>query len=136
MKSLLVCLLLVLTIAACNKDKTEKYSENDKNLIGKWKYIEQYMSPGGPGTWKAAEPAGQIIEFKKTREFIGSDKYLKEAYRFKFVDSARIKIYPVSNDSGFMIMGYTLSNENRELQLHPLAPYICIEGCSSKFVRE
>ena len=66
MKSLLACLLLVLTIAACNKDKIGRYSDSDKNLIGKWKYIEQYISPGGPGTWRPAEPAGQIIEFKKS----------------------------------------------------------------------
>lgn len=93
MKSQLACLMLVLTIAACNKDNDRKNSDNDKHLIGKWKYTEQYMSPGGPGTWKAAEPAGQMIEFKKSREFIGSDKYLKEARRFEFVDSGAHNMY-------------------------------------------
>jgi hypothetical protein len=135
MKSLYSLLLLSLLIS-CRKPHIGKYSDDDQYLVGKWLYTDQYKSIGGPGEWEPIKPPGQTIEFKKNGKFEGSETFFKEARRYEFVDSAQVKISPVSNSTGYIIMRYTLANNNRELQLHPYKPVICIEGCSSRFSRD
>ena len=135
MKPIWVTLVAVITLMACSKTDDSKSAESDKKLIGTWTYTEQYMSTGGPGTWSPAIPAGQNITFHKNGKFSASENFLQGAKRFEFVDSMQVKISPVEGPSGYVVMGYELSEGDNVLQLYPLEPARCIEGCSSKFVR-
>jgi hypothetical protein len=135
MKLLAGALLLTLSFTACEKMHPGMCGDEKSQLTGKWKYVEQYTSNGGPGTWNTVAPAGQTIEFKKDGNFSASGSFQKEARRYELLDHDRVKISPAPNETGFVIMAYTFSNSNNELQLSPLEPSKCIEGCASKFVR-
>jgi hypothetical protein len=105
----------------------------ENSLIGKWTYIEYYMSPGGPGEWRPVSPPKQTIEFKADGTFVPSESFLKEANHFEIVDSVTLKIEPVA-PLGHMLMRYEIKTLRRELYLYPVNP-MCIEGCSYKFER-
>jgi hypothetical protein len=136
MKLLAGLLLLTLSFTSCDKLYPGNCGEEKSSLTGKWKYVEQFTSNGGPGTWHAAQPEGQKIEFKRDGGFKGSGSFHKEATRYELLGTDRVKVSPASNEVGYVIMGYTLSNSNNELQLFPLEPSRCIEGCASKFLRD
>ena len=128
-------LLTIGLIVSCDKLYPGGCGDEKSPLAGKWKYVEQYTSNGGPGTWKRVTPAGQTIEFKKDGGFYASGSFQKEASRYQILDKNRVKISPATNEAGYVVMGYTLSHSNNELQLVPLEPGMCIEGCASKFLR-
>jgi hypothetical protein len=136
MKFLSACLLLAISFSACNKTNCRTHGDDSEQLIGKWKYTEQYSSAGGPGVWKPVVPANHTIVFEKSGAFKGAANFLQAGNQFTILDSMRVKITPAENASGYVIMQYQLSQANDELQLFPLEPARCIEGCSSKFVRD
>jgi hypothetical protein len=138
MKSIIAAISLGLLCIACNK-VTDRGADCDKDgqiLIGKWKYTEQYSSNGGPGVWQPAKPAGQTIEFETNGEFYSAWSGLTEPDHFEILDSVKVKLYPASNSLGYVVMGYRLGENKKELTLYPILPGACIEGCSSKFVRK
>ena len=125
--------LLFFTIA-CEKSGNKIIEPIENSLIGKWTYTEYYMSIGGPGEWRPVSPPKQTIEFKPGGTFIPCESFLKDANHFEILDSVTVKIEPTSAPSGFILMGYSIDTNTRELQLYPVDP-ICIEGCSNKFKR-
>ena len=138
MKLLAGFLLMTLcftTFSSCEKLLSESCMEEESPLTGKWQFVEQYVSIGGTGNWNAVVPGGQTIEFKKDGKFTASAGFQKEANRYEVLDNNRIKISPVPGESGSVILFYTFSNSQNELQLSPLEPSRCIEGCASKFLR-
>jgi len=136
MKRLAGVLLLISGLMACDKLHPGKCGDEKSPLTGKWKYVEEFISTGGAGTWNAVVPGGQTIEFKKDGGFSGSASFQKEGTRYELLDKDRVKISPAPNEVGYVIMGYTLSDANNQLHLIPLEPSRCIEGCSSKFIRD
>jgi hypothetical protein len=130
-KIALVSLTLLILISGCKKSNLEPI---ENTLIGKWTYTEYYISPGGPGEWRAVTPPNQTIEFKSNGKFIPCESFLEGSNRFEILDSVTVKFEPASTPSGFLTMGYSIDTAARELQMWPVNP-MCIEGCSSKFKR-
>ena len=75
-----------------------------------------------------------MIEFKTNGTFVPSASFLNTANKFEIIDSATVKIEPVSTSSGNIIMGYQIDSSKRILYLYPVNP-ACIEGCNNKFTR-
>jgi hypothetical protein len=129
----LLGLVLLFFTVACKKSN-EPIEPIENSLIGKWTYTEYYISSGGPGEWRPVTPK-QTIEFKPDGTFIPSESFLKDANHFEILDSVKVKFQPASTSSGFILMGYAIDTMARELQMYPVNPIMCIEGCSSKFTR-
>ena len=138
MKLLAGALLMTLTVSLFTScEKLLPYcGEEETPLTGKWKYVEEYKSNGGAGSWSTVSPGDQTIEFKKDGAFAASGSFQKEARRYEILNNDRVKISPAPNESGYVILSYTFSNSDNELQLSPLEPSRCIEGCASKFLRK
>lgn len=123
--------ILVLLFAACSGSKS--LNDGGNTLTGTWLYTEQYTSIGGPGNWSPAQPSGQKITFQTDGNFVSTGEILKGSSRFEILDSLRIKLTPAPNEKGFVVLGYVLDSSGRYLELYPLEPTRCIEGCMSKF---
>jgi hypothetical protein len=136
MKSLLVAITFMASMFGCHKDKTGNRFPEEKHVIGAWSYVEQYVSNGGPGVWNKVQPGGETIEFRADGSFRSSVEFLKGANRYEIIDSVQLKIAPIANSLGHVVMNFTFLNNNNELQLSPLLPARCIEGCASKFTRK
>jgi hypothetical protein len=134
MKTLLVTMTFM-AMFGCHKDKNSGDAAA-RQIIGEWNYVEQYVSNGGPGVWNKVQPEGLTMEFKAGGQFTSSLEFLKGANRYEIIDSVQLKISPVANSLGHVVMNYTFLNKNNELQLSPLLPARCIEGCASKFTRK
>ena len=106
----------------------------DRNLIGRWVYVESYYSVGGPGKWHPVLPSNQKIEFKPNGQFIPPQSFLRTMNWYVPIDSVTIKFQPSLGSSENVLMGYKVDTLNNELFLYPVNP-ICIEGCNNKFKR-
>ena len=134
MKLLAGLLLIALTFTGCEKMYPGGCVDEKTPLTGKWSYVEQFTSDGGPGKWSPV-PGGQAIEFRRDGGFVGTGNFYREAKRYEMLGLDRVKVYPASTASGYVILNYNLSGSNNALQLSPVEP-MCIEGCASKFVRK
>ena len=139
---LLLSLMLLWTVMACNKetadpiDDTAKRALKENNgLIGKWKIVEYLADPGdGSGTYHEVKSEYvHTIEFKENGEYVEqkgqgqSSVPLFNAY--KVLDDKRIEMIPIDKNSPSHIWYYSdLSATKVTLG------YGCIEACSGKYV--
>jgi len=132
-KIFFLSLTLLILILGCKKNIAKSdFIEN--SIIGKWTYTDHFYSIGAAGGWHAVVPANQTIEFKPDGIFISTDSFLKGVNKFQIIDSVTIKFQTTSTSSGYILMGYLINNNKRELYLYPVNP-VCIEGCNNKFTR-
>jgi hypothetical protein len=125
---------ILLVLMGCEKRWDCEQGPIEKTVIGKWKYTEYFASPGGVGSWRKVSPANQTIEFREDGRFVAAPSFMAGANRFEVVDSSLVKIWFAPGSSGQSLLRYRIDTLKRELYLSP-ADFICIEGCSNKFIR-
>lgn len=121
MKAFYISILTFFIAGAC----TKPYNDGRKSIVGSWKLTEYYLSIGGPGEWKPADPkhpSFASFNLDNTVDFNYDGKTTR--YRYEIVDSVNIKLV---NDQGET--GYRYSFKPNELILYPP----CIEGCGQKY---
>jgi len=127
-----VSVVLMVFYFGCGKRAVNEPGED--SIVGKWTWVENFYSVGGPGQWHQVTPASQTIEFKSDGSFVPSNSFLNSANRYEFVDSITIKFQPASTPLGYILMRYKIDVGGSELFLQPVDPR-CIEGCNNKFRR-
>lgn len=121
-----IFLAIVLFTAACKKGDIDPSIP----LVGKWKAAEYYYSIGGPGVWTA------VPEHKYLRFFsngILQTDYYSDCSNYVIKDSVKVTLY---NDQKTKPQEFAYLIKKDTLIMNPSAPFICIEGCATKFVRE
>lgn len=129
MKKLLVLFISGILFLSCGKENLIK----DGKLTGKWKYIDYYMSAGGPGEWKNVDKNLYLI--LNPNGTVGGD-YYENVSDYK-IDSSTSEprkaffTFTKSNGETFT-SGYYL--DDGRLVLYPY-PNMCIEGCDNRFMK-
>ncbi len=116
---------LIILISSCKKDS------NNNNLFGKWKETEYYLSIGGPGFWTPVPPQkNSYVQFNSNGSLSGN--VFSEYVRYTIKNSSTIILYDKNN----MLENYDYTITNGILEMSPIGPDLCIEGCSIRFKRE
>ncbi|MGZ8559634.1 MAG: hypothetical protein ACXWWC_14930 [Chitinophagaceae bacterium] len=133
MKRIICTFIIFILIISCS-NKKEDGVINDL-LVGKWKFTESFMSPGGPGSWNKVTVADQyIINFNRNGKLDYSPDF--------FGASSGFNKYKLSGDTIFV--SSTLNNktdewlysfEGPQLVINFNVRVICIEGCASRFIK-
>lgn len=135
-----ILIFFVLTLLNCSSDDT-KPSEENMNLLGKWKLIEQLADPGdGSGTFNPVE-SDRTIEFFSdgTVTVNGSLCYMSINVEEKTSGTFEI----ISDDTADTWYDGIIIPNNCEINIYFNLPlngdlilsYPCIEGCGQKFVK-
>ena len=135
MRIFFVLLTGLTLLGACNKSTGVKKSKSyPDTLEGKWRYVEYFISSGGPGSWYTVNPVTDGIELKQNGEINSNLAPFKDASSYEVTDSVTIKFIIPFNPDGFLLYRYNVDTLQGGLILSPLKP-LCIEGCASKFKR-
>ncbi len=123
-----VCLLL---FSSCKKNEIITGS----GLIGKWKAIEQFQSPGNGGQYLPLPDNKQFfIEFKQDSSFTYSSTFPKADSLFNrfSVNGYEIAVYSSVNNKTdtWYIHGDLIDSSEIRISI-----FTCIEGCAYKLVR-
>jgi len=138
MKYLLLTIASFCLFVACSKSSSSQDSDPiQKTLSGKWIYTEQWESTGGPGQWVVVTPPNQYISFNADSTFSTNTQMFQGVTGYQLVDSNKVKlIKPSFAPTGYIIFQYGIDTVVGKLTISPLAPYVCIEGCASRFKKE
>jgi hypothetical protein len=125
MLRLILFLTIILTIG-CNKSKE---IEHNNDLVGKWKRIETFISPGNGGSWQPDNSNPPVtMEFRGDGSFSSNDNYYSNFNRY-VISGDTITFYPAINN----YIRESRFNFNTPTQL--TMTYPCIEGCADRFIR-
>ena len=140
MKNTLIILLSILLIN-CTSDDSKPKEENSE-LLGKWKLIEQLADPGdGSGTFQSID-SDRVIEFFSNGTvtangilcYMSSEVGTENSGTYKSVETTSFsdgEITPNSCDLNFVDPKVFYKIEGSNLILW----YQCIEGCGQKFAK-
>lgn len=115
---------LIIFIFSCKKDSS------NTSITGKWKETEYYLSIGDPDSWMPfSSNTNYYVQFNNNGSIGGNvfSGYIK--YTIK--DSKTITLY--KQDGTFA--NYSYSIVNGILEMNPLGPIVCTEGCGSRFTK-
>ncbi len=132
MKSVVGSILLFIFITGCSKK--EEHTLISNGLVGKWKFTEYFMSPGGQGSWNLVPVSDQyIINFS-------SDGKLSYTTNFYWANSL-FNRYRLAGDTIFVSSTWNnktdewrYSFEGPQLIINFNVRVVCIEGCASRFI--
>jgi hypothetical protein len=128
-KTLSMVLIGVFFVSACKKDNTIK---GNATLTGKWLYAGSMMSSGGPQYWvkPTASNSKDYMELKSdgTMSWTGNNDFKK----YTLIDSVTINMHN-PDSSKYENFNYRIKGDS--LALSPRGPVLCIEGCSTHFVK-
>lgn len=128
MKPITKALLLItaaVSFTACEKNT----DANPKSLVGNWKQIDRFYSPGGEYVYEPAKSKNEYANFNKDGGF--KSTVLTDLATYTIKDSTKVNFYTADHEERkywYFIKGDTLT-------LSPAEP-ICIEGCGIRFVRK
>ena len=131
MKRIAGSIVLFLFIIGCSK-KEDRRIINDR-LVGNWKLIEVFWSPGGPGSWHPVSAPDQF------NIYFNADGKLSYSANFIGANS-HFNRYSLAGDTIFVWS--TLNNKTDEwrysfdgsdLIINFNVRVVCIEGCASRF---
>lgn len=131
MKHFFSFIVLVFLCFSCQKNEIVTGS----GLIGKWKAIEQFQSPGSGGQYHPLPVNGQFLfEFIKDSSFAYSPNSPKADSLFNMfsVNGNEIKMYSSLNSKTDTWYLHGDVNNTSEISI---SIFTCIEGCAYKFVR-
>ena len=134
MRTLMLTLVMLLSLASCNDDKT---NENNKGIVGTWKLISTYGSDGGSiAKWSSVDK-GYTYTFNSDGTFTST--------RFSECTQGTHTLNPTSLILNFGCNGFDtkietpagtfsekISYENENVILTP-SYLMCDEGCAYKF---
>jgi hypothetical protein len=120
-------LLLTVLFCSCKLRSANNASQQESQLIGKWKMTQYYADIGdGKENWVEADKE-RTIEFKENGAFIDSEQ--ANAGRYVLQDSIHIEIIPHDKTKTYKMQIIELNAKNLVLRAN------CIEGCGEKYVR-
>jgi len=129
MKTLTALLIIIVTLqlSSCQKDNNNKKVAN-ASLLGNWKLAGNYMSIGGPQYFV---PATENFNASFNADGSLTGTSFPTYNKYTLVDSVTIKLTGTGTD--YETFFYKINADT--LRMSPIAPSICIEGCSIVFVK-
>jgi hypothetical protein len=126
----LLIVLFALHLCSCQKDNGSTIHRKIANasLFGDWKLAGNYISSGGPQYFVPAKVKSNAT-FNTDGGLTGTS--FPTYNRYTLVDSVTIKLTGAGTD--YTTFLYKINEDT--LRMSPIAPYICIEGCSIVFVK-
>lgn len=126
LKTILAC-ALALFVFSCKKDGSDA---DNNSLIGKWRYVGNYQSTGGPETFAPAanNQVNDYVQFSTSGQ-IQSDYFLgSTTYKTSGTNSLTINFINPVNQGEYI---YSIKKDTLSIGSNG-----CIEGCSVVFVKE
>jgi len=123
-----IFLFILLTgLISCHKEDCKK---TNYSLVGKWKRIETFASPGNGGGWQKDQSNPAVaIEFAEGGKFISNADFYSNFTSYKINADSSVEFSPPMN--GLTKAVYYSMNSNTQLTL----TFACIEGCGDRFIR-
>ena len=132
MKGIVGILLLFIFITGCSKKEEHKLISD--RLVGKWKFTEHFMSPGGPGSWNPVPVSDQyIINFNGDGKFSYTTNFYGAKSQFNRYSLAGDTIF-ISSTFNNKTDEWRYSFEGPQLIINFNVWVVCIEGCASLFI--
>lgn len=133
MKKLTALLTIAIAVQLCSCKKndhlvTTHIKKVNVSLYGDWKFIGNYLSAGGPQYFVPAATQTQAT-FNTDGSLSGTS--FPNFDHYTLIDSVTIKLTGTGTDYGTFI--YKINEDT--LKMSPIAPSMCIEGCSVVFVK-
>ena len=133
MKTLTALLIVIFTLQLCscqkdNNSLTARKKKDNAPLLGAWNLAGNYLSSGGPQYFVPAQ-VNSTATFNTGGSLTGTA--FPTFNKYTLIDSVTIKLTNAGSDYATYI--YKISEDT--LRMSPIAPYICIEGCSIVFVK-
>ncbi len=123
-------ILLIISFLAfigCNK---EEYKKHNNTLVGKWKRVEVFISPGDAGCWQPDKSETPItLEFAADGRLISNDQFYSTFTGYLVKGDNTIEFQPPLNGTTRAV--YFAFNSSTQLTL----TFACIEGCGERYVR-
>ena len=136
MKFFILLFLAALSCWSCTKNATEEDSAiyiNGNGLVGKWKAVEQFISPGIGGSWNAlAQEKRFVIEFKADSSFAYSANFPKADSGFVRY-STNSTLINVRNSGGTKADAWYYNPDPANTL--DLGVFQCYEGCAYRLRR-
>jgi len=108
-------------------------------LVGRWRVVGYYLSSGGPQYYvPASNQEIQYIQFKDNGLFSGNAYKNYASYSIKDNRTVVINYENTAPDYAsqpYKSISLYFSFRNDTLSMSPAGPVVCIEGCSTRFVR-
>ena len=132
MKSVVGSIILFIFITGCSKK--EEHTLISNGLVGKWKFTEYFMSPGGPGSWNPVPVSDQyIINFSTDGKLSYTTNFYRAYAQFNRYSLAGDTIF-VSSTWNNKTDEWLYSFDGPQLIINFNVRVICIEGCASRFI--
>ena len=132
MKSVVGSIILFIFITGCSKKEEHRLISD--GLVGKWKFTEYFMSPGGPGSWNPVPvPDQYIINFNSDEKLDYSANFFGANSGFNRYKLSGNTIF-VSSTNNNKTDEWRYSFDGSQLIINFNVRVICIEGCASRFI--
>lgn len=133
MKTLTAFLIVIFTMQFCSCQKNDSNITTQKenanvSLLGNWKLAGNYISSGGP-QYFVPTTVNSNATFNANGSLTGSS--FPTFNEYTLVDSVTIKL--TNSGADYETFIYKINEDT--LKMAPIAPNVCIEGCSIVFVK-
>jgi len=133
MKNLIALFIIAVAVQLCSCKKNENLvtthmKKVNVSLYGDWKLAGNYISSGGPQYFVPATNATRTT-FNIDGSLTGTS--FPNFNHYTLIDSVTIKLTGTGTNYGTFL--YKINEDT--LRMSPIAPSMCIEGCSIVFVK-
>lgn len=121
-----IATIIAVSAIDCKKDNINK---GNTTLAGRWLEIGGYISSGGPQYWVKAT-GKNYLQFNASGTMQWDEN--KDFVTYSVKDSITLKMNN-ADDTTYEDFFYRIRHDT--LMISPRAPYECIEGCSTVFIK-
>jgi hypothetical protein len=122
---LFLLLATILLITSCRRNGLD---DQNTSLLGKWKLVSSYISPGGATTWQDADPNNpSYVKFTAAGKIIFSDKSNESIFNYAKLEQGK---FSVTGTGVSVVYFYTIQGN-----ILTLNGGGCIEQCTRQFKR-
>jgi hypothetical protein len=124
------CLIIFITLLPVILS-LKSIAQTKSPLYGKWRFSAYNVDPGdGSGRWqKTADSIKQFVLFFKNGRIKGN--YFGGAKTYRIEKHKRFSITSFNHK----VQTYTYEVKQDTLQISPIYPYFCFEGCAYQFTK-
>jgi hypothetical protein len=128
MRHFWIVIIVLLSFTSCDKEEALPFQLTAEGIVGKWE-LYQYQGNTGANDYRTEYgPTGKTITFLPDGRFTSIEFFNCNDGEFEVEDQTLTIM--VDCEERVPLLTYFMKIENKDLVLSPLAPYMCIEGCS------
>ncbi|MCE7055688.1 hypothetical protein LZF95_13460 [Algoriphagus sp. AGSA1] len=131
MRSFWMGIIVMISFTSCDKDQNLPLELTADGLVGKWELYQYQGNTGAEDYRTAYEPTGKTITFSSSGELNVVEFFNCNIGEYEVADLRLTVMFDCEEEVPERI--YLMKKEGFDLALSPLAPNMCIEGCSYIF---